>query len=396
MTAKKTIVIVGGGAAGIMTALHLSTEYTVFLIEKEKTLGRKLLVAGKGGFNLTNNIDQDRFVERYTPAHFLDDALNNFTAQHLRTFLKDLGIETFVGSSNRVFPLKGIKPAAILAILTTRLVEKGVSLLLKHELVDLSANELVVVDKLEKKVTIAFDYCVLALGGASWSKTGSNGLWVKLLANLEVETLNFQASNCGVTIKWSQAFIHSHEGKPLKNIQLSIHAVAIKGEALVTSYGLEGNAVYPLIKEVRKELNEGKQPLLKVDLKPNNSVQEILERIKNKAPKEYASALKIGSLELALLKNYTTKEDFLTPAIFSQKIKELIIPITALRPIDEAISTVGGVGQDSINRDFSLKTQPTIYTVGEMVDWDAPTGGFLLQSCFSMAVFVAESINKKL
>jgi hypothetical protein len=396
LTSKKTIVILGGGAAGIMTALQLSSRYSVYLVEQKKTLGRKLLVAGKGGFNLTNNAVQDKLVISYQPSSFLEASLRQFSAQDLRVFLRKIGIDTFVGSSNRVFPVEGVKPVEVLNALISELTKKGVHILLNHKVVALNQENVYLINDSNKRINLAFDYGVLALGGASWTKTGSDGKWVDLFKNSKIKIKPFVSSNCGVNISWNNSFLESHEGKPLKNIALSVNGFKVKGEALITSYGLEGNAIYPIVKELRLLISNHETPVLKVDFKPKNSLEDLLQKIKKKKPSQYAKALNLSSHEMALIKQFTSKEEFLDPVNFIKKVKELSVFVSSLRPIEESISTVGGIAIENLNNDFSLKEIPTIYTVGEMVDWDAPTGGFLLQGCFSMAYNVANSINLKL
>lgn len=379
-----------------MTALLLSNRYNVLLFEKEKTLGRKFLVAGKGGFNLTNNANQSELIEAYHPVGFLDRALDEFTANNLRELLLGLGIETYVGSSNRVFPVRGIKPAEVLKVMIDAIYAKGVTVFERYQLLTINERELVFRNSEEEEKKIAFDFCVLALGGASWSKTGSDGLWSGMLKKNGVEVLPFQASNCGVNIDWPASFLMHHEGKPLKNIEISIGGEVRKGEALITQYGLEGNVIYPLINKIRTLLNKGAIPTLFIDLKPNNTEEELLEKVKYSKPNNYAKKLKLGVLEKSLLKHFTTKESYLNYKSFVKAVKSLPISISSLRPIEESISTVGGVTLESLNPNFSLKVNPAIYSIGEMVDWDAPTGGFLLQGCFSMANAVAIDLNNQL
>ncbi len=391
---RKTIVVVGGGSAGMLTAMFLSEKYRVYLVEKEKTLGRKFLVAGKGGFNLTNNAQGDALVKQYSPSHLLAPSLKNFTNNDLRKYLSKLGIVTFVGSSNRVFPVKGIKPIEVLDAFKKELERKNITVLLNHKLEQLNDSNVLLFHNKEKK-RIDFDYCVLALGGASWSKTGSDGMWLKLFDNEKIKLNSFQSSNCGVNIKWDKAFVENHAGKPLKNIAISVNDYIVKGEALITAYGLEGNAIYPIIKSIRKQEEDKLQLGFKLDFKPKNSIEELDQKIKNSKSKDYSKQLNLATHELALIKQFTTKEEYLSSNQLIQKVKSLEIAVDSLRPVDEAISTVGGVAVNELNTDFSLKNTPTIYTVGEMVDWDAPTGGYLLQGCFSMAYTVAQALNQK-
>jgi len=234
---------------------------------------------------------------------------------------------------------------------------------------------------------------VLALGGASWSKTGSDGKWVKTLNNFGIKTLDFEPSNCGLEIPFSTVFIQNHEGKPLKNIRVTVGNKSKKGEVVITNYGLEGNAIYPISSTARTLLKEKKNAFLYLDFKPNNTTEEIYLKIKNKNVKTYRNTLNLNTVEMALLKQFTSKEQFLDPLLFAQAIKKLAIPIAQLRPVEEAISVVGGIPTEELNTNYSLKKQKNIFAIGEMTNWDAPTGGFLLQACFSMGAYTAQSIH---
>ena len=384
---RKKIIIIGGGAAGLMAAENLCADFEVSIYEKGKTVGRKFLVAGKGGFNLTNEATGKSLAQKYSPVYFLEKVLLENDSVKMRAWLEGLGIPTFVGTSGRVFPKKGIKPIDVLKKIKDRLVEQGVQFFYQQTFIGFDKKCNVIVKSDEKRGTLEADYFVFALGGASWSVTGSDGKWLEAFEQIGVSTHPFQSSNCGVNISWSDHFKKYHAGKPLKNIAVAVGEISVKGEAMITDYGLEGNAIYPLIGEVRKAFNQNKIPKLSMDLKPKNTTQQLLEKLKNKTPKTkiFAQSLNLNTTQIALLKSFLDKDKFLQPIEFINGVKHLQISIDSLRPLEEAISTVGGIALEEVNADFSLKKFPHIFVIGEMLDWDAPTGGFLLQGCFSMA-----------
>lgn len=385
--ARKKIIIIGGGAASLMAAERLCDDFEIAIYEKGKTIGRKFLVAGKGGFNLTNKAEAEELTQHYLPHDFLKEALLKNGSSKMRSWLSDLGIPTFIGTSDRVFPEKGIKPIQVLKKIKDRLVKKGVIFFFHHEFIRFDEKCNVIVINEEEELTLEADYFIFSLGGASWSVTGSDGKWIKAFEKIGVKTVPFQASNCGLNIEWPEHFKTHHAGKPLKNIKIKIDGFEVKGEATITAYGLEGNAIYPLIWKVREAISRNETPTINIDFKPLNSKEKLLEKIKNKTPKTkaFAQALNLNATQIALIKSFSNKNDFLKPSVFISSVKHLQIPIQSLRPIEEAISTVGGIDLEEVNADFSLKKYPSIFVIGEMLDWDAPTGGFLLQGCFSMA-----------
>lgn len=385
--ARKKVIIIGGGAAGLMAAVHLCTNFDIAIYEKGKTIGRKFLVAGNGGFNLTNQVNGDQLTNYYLPNHFLKKSLLENDSVQMRKWLAELDIPTFIGSSGRVFPEKGIKPIHVLNKIKNRLIENGVKFFFHHNFVGFDNDRKVIVMNQENEFYLDADFFIFSLGGASWSVTGSDGKWVPAFEKLGIKTIPFQPSNCGLNIDWPENFKHHHSGKPLKNIKITINDFEVKGEATITEYGLEGNAIYPLTWKIREAIAQRRTPIIKIDFKPLNSSEQLLQKIKNKPPKTkaFTQALNLNASQIALIKSFSSKEEFLKPPIFINSVKQLQIPIQGLRPMDEAISTVGGIALSEVNEDFSLKKHPSFFIIGEMLNWDAPTGGFLLQACFSMA-----------
>jgi len=229
------------------------------------------------------------------------------------------------------------------------------------------------------------------------STQGSDGKWINYFKSIGIETKEFEASNCGVNITWDKKLVNYHSGKPLKNIVISCGKMEATGEVVITDYGLEGNAIYSVIPTLRELLHKNNAEIV-IDFKPNNTFDELITKLKGKEVNSanYKKILNITSQQLALIKSQISKIDFQTPRKFIKHLKSLKIQIQSLRPIEEAISTVGGISIKELNDNFSLKKYPNFFTIGEMVDWDAPTGGFLLQGCFSMGAFTAKKIAEGL
>jgi uncharacterized flavoprotein (TIGR03862 family) len=391
------IIIVGGGPAGLMAADILSSAHNVSLFDKEKNVGQKFLLAGKGGFNLTTNLQGEELTGKYSPAGFMNKALSDFDPSALRQWLSSMGISTFVGSSGRVFPEKGIRPIDVLDKIRAKLLNRGVQFYPDHELVGFDCNRHVTFKNQIHEITLEADYILFALGGASWPKTGSNGSWRTIFESMGIEINPFQSSNCGININWPDTVRQYHSGKPVKNIKLSVGDFEAPGEVVITDYGMEGNAVYPLVPTIRNLLNKNMPAHIHIDFKPSNTEGQLLQKTggKNVRTKEYAQLFNLTGVQMAIIKACTDKDSFLSLTGFINSIKKLTIPVDSLRPVEEAISTIGGIDLKEVNDDLSLKKYPWIYVIGEMLDWDAPTGGFLLQGCFSMGHYTARSILGK-
>jgi len=395
---KKQIVIIGGGPAGLMAADVLSPSYDVHIFDKEKGVGQKFLVAGKGGFNITNSLQGEDLARKYTPEYFLKDALLDFDSTAVREWLLQMGIPTFAGTSGRIFPEKELTPADVLKKLKEKLVLQGVEFHLKHAFTGFDGDQSLTFKSGRNKIVVQADYFIFALGGASWPITGSTGEWSKIFEKNNIHTLPFQSSNCGIHIHWPESISSSHAGKPLKNIAVTVNGFYSKGEALITEYGLEGNAIYPVVPEIRKSLAAKEAIQIILDLKPFNTEEQLVQKVRGKTStktRNYAEIFNLDNVQLALIKAYTSKETFLSPELFAASLKQIALPVQSLRPVEEAISTIGGIDLNEMNLDFSFKKRPNCFAIGEMLDWDAPTGGFLLQGSFSMGHWVGKKIIER-
>jgi len=382
-----------------MAADILSPFHEVHIYEKEKGVGQKFLVAGKGGFNITNELKGNDLAAKYTPEYFLKEVILDFDSDAVREWLLKMGVPTFEGSSGRVFPEKDLTPADILKKWKEKLISQGVEFHLKHAFADFGEDHNLIMKTGRTKIAVHADYYIFALGGASWPVTGSTGEWAKIFDKNDIHTVPFQSSNCGIHIQWTESIKASHAGKPLKNITVIVNGVISRGEALITKYGLEGNAIYPVVPEIRNALNANELVDIVLDLKPFNTEEQLLQKFQGKTStktKNYAEIFNLDSVQLALLKAFTSKETFLSPELFAKSTKQIILPVQSLRPIEEAISTVGGIDLNEMNTDFSFKKRPNCFAIGEMLDWDAPTGGFLLQGCFSMGHWVGKKIMERI
>ena len=372
--------------------------FNISLYEKNATLGRKFLVAGKGGFNLTHSEDLTQFAKNYHPEKFIYPFLKNFSNSDFRNWLISIGIETYVGTSKRVFPVKGVKPIHVLKQIKKKLEVNNVAVFYHHLWQGWDNDELVFLNNGETKKLNA-DIVVFALGGSSWKLTGSDGEWASFFRKKGVRINAFYPSNCAYQVHWNEPFIKSHQGIALKNCTFTCGNNSRKGEAIITEFGIEGSGIYPLSYNIRRELINNTTCKLLVDFKPDLSQQIIASRLENRGRLTMKDALQkkinLSITQIELLKISTSKEEYNNSQFLSNLIKSYSLNITGFAPIDEAISTVGGISLDEVSDDLELKKLHNHYCLGEMLDWDAPTGGYLLQACFSMGIFLALRLNTK-
>lgn len=392
----KTLAIIGGGPAALMLAAEIDNKkYNVTIFEKKKAVGRKFLVAGEGGLNLTYSSSVSELIKQYSPSDFMAPIIKQFSNTDLINWLNDHNIPTFIGSSNRVFPDLELKPIEVLNKIVQHVAANSVNFKFNKTWTGWSNEGHLCFEDSE---FFEADITVFALGGASWKVTGSDGVWAKTFTNQGINTLPFRAVNCAFEVNWPKNFIASHEGKPLKNIALSYSGSTIKGELVISKFGLEGNAIYALSQKIQHTLLDQKSCTIQLDLKPTMTIDQLTAKYKNsksvKVSDILSKDLNLDRTSISLLKQFTNKETFSSPALLMNKIKSLPIELFSADNIDSAISTIGGIDLKEIDNNFQLKKMPNTYAIGEMLDWYAPTGGYLLQGCFSMGIALAKYLNE--
>jgi len=391
----KTIAIIGGGPASLMLAAQLDTEkFNVSLFEKNKAVGRKFLVAGEGGLNLTYNSSLEELISCYFPSEFLAPIISQFTNAQLIDWFNNIEISTFVGSSNRVFPDLKLKPIEVLNKIVECVMANQVTLQLATKWLGWDEHGYLSFEGFEDS---EFDVIVFGLGGASWKVTGSDGEWSNAFEKRGVKVEQFRAANCAFGIDWHKNFITTHRGKPLKNIAMTYDNQLSKGELVITEFGLEGNALYALSQKIQDALLTEKTVTVHLDLKPTMTVDQISAKYKSSQLTKVSDILKedlnLDRPSIAILKQFTDKETFLNTDLLVEAIKSVPIVLQKADEMDNAISSLGGIALSELDEHFQLKKIPKAYAIGEMLDWYAPTGGYLLQACFSMGAMLAEHLN---
>lgn len=389
----KTIAIIGGGPAGLMAADVLSRAgMRVDVYDAMPSVGRKFLLAGIGGLNITHSEAFETFCARYGPKRdALQPSLDHWTPSDLRAWIHDLGIDTFVGTSGRVFP-KAMKAAPLLRAWLLRLRQQGVRFHARHRWLGWANDGALEIANPDGNLCVRTDATILALGGASWPKLGSDGAWVSTLVKQGIQVAPLQSANCGFTVSWSELLKTKFSGEPLKAIaiQFSDHTGIThfrQGECIITREGVEGSLIYALSRPLRETVNITGSATLTIDLVPGRSREEILDILCRRGSKSLSSYLKsalgLSRTKVALLYEVLDTEQIKVLQTLATTMKALPITLSGTRPIDEAISTAGGVCFEGINDHLMLNAMPGTFVAGEMLDWEAPTGGYLLTACLA-------------
>jgi uncharacterized flavoprotein (TIGR03862 family) len=397
------VTVIGAGPAGLMAAevlAHGGAQVTVY--DRMPSVGRKFLLAGRGGLNLTHSEEIDRFLTRYGAAMpHLRSAIEAFPPAAVRAWCEGLGKNTFVGSSGRVFP-RSFKTSPLLRAWLRRLGGAGVEFKLRHHWVGWGEHGDALFDAPKERtmgrMTVDAGAVVLALGGASWPRLGSDGGWVASLAEAGIAIAPLRPANCGFVANWSEVFGERFQGQPLKRIDLSFGGQSVRGEAIVTRQGLEGGGIYALSAPLREAIAAAGEALLKIALRPDLPMAELQKRLEKPRNKQSLSTFlrktvnlsppAIGLLHEAIASTPERFAEMDAPDL-AELINAVPVRLVATAPLERAISTAGGISFDEIDEAFMLRRRPGVFVAGEMLDWEAPTGGYLLQASFATGVAAA-------
>ncbi|MCQ4231145.1 TIGR03862 family flavoprotein [Pseudomonas stutzeri] len=394
------VAIIGGGPAGLMAAEVLGQAgVNVDLYDAMPSVGRKFLLAGVGGMNITHAEDYAAFVSRYGErAGDLRPLLDAFSPDSLREWIHGLGIDTFVGSSGRVFPTD-MKAAPLLRAWLKRLRESGVQLHTRQRWLGWDEHGALRIAGPQGETQVEADATLLALGGGSWARLGSDGAWVPLLQNRGIAIAPLQPANCGFEVAgWSEHLREKFAGAPLKTVSLALPGEAPrKGEFVLTATGIEGSLVYALSAPIRNTINRDGAATVLLDLLPDRTLTQIASALarprgSQSMAKHLHRQLKLDGVKAALLRELTDATTFQAPQALAAAIKALPIRLVRPRPLDEAISSAGGVPFEELDEGLMLRRLPGVFCAGEMLDWEAPTGGYLLTACFASGRAAAEGM----
>ena len=395
-----SVSIIGAGPAGLMAAeTLLQAGVKVALYDAMPSVGRKFLLAGKGGLNLTHSEAAPIFLSRYgESANWVEPWLQRFDATALRQWADDLGAETFVGSSGRVFP-KEMKAAPLLRAWLQRLRSQGLQLHTRHRCTGWDAAGQLCFDTPKGQEHVQAPVVILALGGGSWSRLGSDAAWLQWLGERQIHMTALEPSNGGVVIPWSSHFSERFAGQALKTIAMQTEGQPVwrRGEIMVTDTGIEGGLVYALSASIRQQLRTQGHADIALDLAPDRTVTAVKTAVSvPRAGRSWSTFLQrqlgLKGAKLGLLYEVLARDAFEDAERLAQTIKSLPLRITGLQSMDEAISTAGGVAAVNMDENLMLRALPGVFCAGEMLDWDAPTGGYLLTASFASGKVAAEGV----
>lgn len=395
--------VIGGGPAGLMAAEHLASQgLSVDVYDTKPAVLRKFLVAGKGGLNLSRDEDFENFLSHYgNRAIELEPFLRAFGPTELRDWVHNLGFETFVGSSGKIFP-RDMQAVSIRLAWIKRLKQQGIKFHLNHRCLGWDQEENLVFQSKTNNVLTHPDAVILALGGASWPATGSDGTWVTFLERQGVLISPLKPANCGFDVNWSDKFRDRFQGTPLKSVAINFQPTLRKplnqqGEFIITQYGVEGNLIYAFSAAIRDEILENGQAIIHLDLAPGWSIEQLETRLSRpRGSRSISSHIEksvgMRGVKAGLLWEYLPRSVFNDPKKLAAAIKSLAVPLEKPRPIEEAISTAGGIQFEELDHHLMLKSLPGVFCAGEMLDWEAPTGGYLMTACFSTGLAAARGL----
>jgi uncharacterized flavoprotein (TIGR03862 family) len=383
------LAVIGGGPAGLRAAeVAAAAGLHVTVFDAKPSVGRKFLVAGKSGLNLTHGEAVEKFVRRYTgpgqPVGLWDELIADFNPDALRQWAADLGVETFQATSGRVYP-KAMKAAPLLRRWIDRLRKLGVEFSMNHRCISLEGKSPYRLG-FSNGDSFTADAVIFALGGGSWAKTGSDGAWVGFFERLGISVHALASANCGWEHDWSPEILAASEGLPLKNIHVSAGNVTAIGELMVTRYGLEGGAIYQL----GATLREMAEPSITIDFKPTFTHEQLVAKMESVRRNFLAEAKvrwRLSEPAHAIL----SRQEWADADSLAYEVKNCVIRLNQARPLDEAISSAGGVCWSELDASLMLRKFPGVFVAGEMIDWEAPTGGYLMQGCFATATRAATS-----
>lgn len=400
-----SVAIIGGGPAGLMAAEVLCSDgIKTDVYDAMPSVGRKFLMAGKGGMNITHSEPLQTFAHRYGSRHHsIAPLLDKFSPHALREWIHALGIETFTGSSGRVFP-RDMKAAPLLRAWLHRLRTSGVSFHMRHRWLGWDEHNALRFATPDGEKYIKADAVILALGGGSWAHLGSDGKWVALLEQRGIEVAPLQPANCGFDTNWSEHFSTRFAGEPVKTVALCFtdqHGIEQRrqGEIMITASGVEGGLIYALSSGLRDQIAKNGSVQVYLDLLPDRTAEQIIHEIAHpRGSRSMASHLQsrlgIKGVKAGLIRELVSVNDYAVPQRLGASIKHLPLTLIAPRPLNEAISSAGGVAFEALDDRLMIRSLPGVFCAGEMLDWEAPTGGYLLTACFATGKAAADGALK--